>query len=64
MNREEIQDGAGLHFLGKTDAQILRELYGGRTRRSIVLPEERSEHRHNMASQLQQRRCELVAVMR
>jgi hypothetical protein len=49
MNREEIRDDASLHFIGKTDAQILRELFGGRVRRSTALPDEQSEHQTKMA---------------
>ncbi len=43
MTREEIREDADLDFIGKTDAQILRELYGFpiRTgRRGFVLPDE------------------------
>ena len=49
MIREEIRDDGDLHFIGKTDAQILRELYGTRARRGIVLADEQSEHQNNMA---------------
>ncbi len=49
MLREEIRDEADLPFTGKTDAQILRELFGGRTRRRTVRPDEGSEHPNTMA---------------
>lgn len=47
MIREEIRDDGDLHFIGKTDAQILRELFGIHGRRSIVLPDEQYEHQDN-----------------
>jgi hypothetical protein len=50
MIREEIRDDADPHFTGKTDAQILRELYGLRSRRGIVLNEELPEHPNKMAA--------------
>jgi hypothetical protein len=49
MIREEILEDAELHFIGKTDAQILRELFGGRIRRPIGLPDEQSEHQSKIA---------------
>jgi hypothetical protein len=48
MIREEIRDDADLHFIGKTDAQILRELYGFRTRRRIALTDDQSAHKIKM----------------
>jgi hypothetical protein len=50
MIREEFQEDADLHFIGKTDAQILRELFGGRTRGRIASPDERSEHQNRMTA--------------
>ena len=50
MLHEEIRDDADLHFTGKTDAQILRELYAFRGRRLVVLPDEQSEHQNTMAA--------------
>jgi hypothetical protein len=49
MIREEIVEDAGAHFIGMTDAQILRELFGGRGRRSIVVPDEQSGDQGEMA---------------
>jgi hypothetical protein len=50
MIYEEIREDAGVRFIGKTDAQILRELYGVRGRRHNVLPDEQSEHQDQMAA--------------
>jgi hypothetical protein len=50
MIREETREDADLHFIGKTDAQILRELYGIRARRGIVLSDEQSEHQNKIAA--------------
>jgi len=50
MIREEIRDDGDLRFIGKTDAQILRELYGTRARRGIVLADEQSEPQNKMAA--------------
>jgi hypothetical protein len=50
MLREEIRDDADLHLIGKTDAQILRELYGVPARRGRVLLDEQSEHQIKMAA--------------
>jgi hypothetical protein len=47
MLSEEIRDDADLPFIGKTDAQILRELYGVQIRtgrRRFFLPDEQSEY--------------------
>jgi hypothetical protein len=52
MIREEIREDAELHFIGKTDAQILRELFGGRIRRPVALPDEQSEHQSKVAPAL------------
>jgi hypothetical protein len=50
MIREEIREDAGASFIGKTDAQILRELYGIPARRRIARPGEQSEHRNKSAA--------------
>jgi hypothetical protein len=50
MIREEIREDASLHFIGKTDAQILRELFGGRRRGRMALPDGQSEHQNEMAA--------------
>lgn len=50
MIREETREDGDLHFIGKTDAQILRELYGLRTRRGIIMPDELSEHQNEIAA--------------
>jgi hypothetical protein len=49
MIREEIRDEPGLPFIAKTDAQILRELFGARTRGRIASPDEQSEHQNEIA---------------
>jgi hypothetical protein len=49
MIREETLEDADAHFIGLTDAQILRELFGARGRRRAVLSEEPSEHQDGMA---------------
>jgi hypothetical protein len=50
MIREEIREDAGVHFIGKTDAQILRELAASWGHRVVVLPDEEFEQQDNMAA--------------
>jgi hypothetical protein len=54
MISEAILEHADARFIGMTDAQILRELFGARgrhgmARRRTVLPDEQSEHQDEMA---------------
>ena len=50
MIREEIREDAGVHFIGKTDAQILRELAASWGHRVVVRPDEEFEQQDNMAA--------------
>jgi hypothetical protein len=50
MIREEIREDTGVHFIGKTDVQILRELAASWGRRAGVLPDEEFEQQDNMAA--------------
>jgi hypothetical protein len=50
MIREDIQENADLRFAGKTDAQILRELYGSPARRRAVPRDENAEHQSKAAA--------------
>jgi hypothetical protein len=50
MIREDIQENADLRFIGKTDAQILRELYGSPARRRAVSRDEKTEHQIKAAA--------------
>jgi hypothetical protein len=50
MIREEIREDAGVHFIGKTDAQILRELAASWGHRVVARPGEEFERQDEMAA--------------